>query len=164
MMGLRGGGGGKVVATMHCTFDCFPSCSAVSPTEQPCTLPNHSSRSLCEFDQLSLQLFQVSLVSTKIARMFRFAPKLRGAVRSYSAKAAGPVEGGGPTNAFIEERAAIKAHAHGSGELWRKITLVSRYFLPRLWDFGGGNSTGEGENTRFHWRGMEMDCNAGGKG
>lgn len=53
--------------------------------------------------------------------MFRFAPKLRAAARSYSAKA-GPVEGGGPTNAFIEERAAIQAHAAGSADLWRKIT------------------------------------------
>lgn len=52
------------------------------------------------------------------------------ATRSYSAPVAG-VE-----NEFVAEREAIKHHAAKSGELWRKITYVHRFWL--LLGLGGG--------------------------
>lgn len=56
--------------------------------------------------------------------MFRFAT-LRAAARSARAFTTESAAAENPAaKAFVEERAAIKAHASGSGELWRKITYV----------------------------------------
>ncbi|KAK7748400.1 Cytochrome c oxidase subunit 13, mitochondrial [Diatrype stigma] len=89
-------------------------------------------------------------------QIFRFAAQLRApatrtarsTVQQRRFASTGSTGGGAEKNAFVREREAIKEHAAGTTELWRKISI---YTIPPALLLAGLNAYNQWTEHWEHW-------------